>query len=52
MQLVTDEALSMNAETHQFKIVVFERLTVQGKDVIAENEILHLMADIVVEQVD
>lgn len=53
VQLLNDYALSMNAETHYFKIVVFEKITRNSNsDISAENEILHLMADIVVEQVD
>ena len=53
VQLVSNKTLSMNAETHYYKIVVFENIIEDNNDKItAENEILHLMADIVVEQVD
>ena len=52
VQLVTDQPIAMAGESHYFKIVFFEYITVNKSLVSAGNEILHMLTDIVVEQVD
>ena len=45
--------VGMEAETHYFQIVIFEKVVGgSGDDLVAEDKLLHLMADLVIEQVD
>lgn len=53
VQLMIDQPLAMQGETHYFKVVFFENIEVNKKgEINAQNEILHILTDIVVEQVD